>query len=353
MAIIGVPKEIKTKEGRVGLTPAAVKNLVEKGHSVFVEYGAGVLSDFTDNDYLSVGAFCTDAALTWTANTIVKVKEPLESEYEFLRHGQIVYTFFHFPDNPELKKVICQKGVLAMPYENIEIHNGQRLIRPILAEMSKIAAEIGVIDVGAHYLRAPNGGSGVLLKDAVSIVIGYRGTAGRVAHQLLTGLTHKYTGRECAGTVVPFEIEHFEESKDKRLWIQKPVMGKTLSQWLDRNIKYSADLVICCAAAKNTAAPKLITREMVKTMRPGSVIVDIAIDEGGCCETSRPTTHDNPVFVEEGVIHYCVANMPGSVPRSSTPKLVEASLPFLLEIADKGWERALAENPVLATAAQF
>ncbi len=328
--LIGVPKEIKVKEGRVGLTPQAVAVLVEKGHKAFVEANAGVLSGFSDADYEKAGALIVSKEIAWSADIVVKVKEPLTEEYEYLRRGQVVYTFFHFPDNPELKNVVQEKGVLAMPYENIEINNGRRFIRPILAAMSLIAAEVAV-DAGAHYLRVPNGGSGVLLQDAISVVIGYRGVAGDRTFQRLHLRTHNY-----GGLVIGFD-------KD-----DKTVMGGDLAFWLTKT-----DLVVCCAAAKNTAAPKIITREMVKTMRPGSVIVDIAIDEGGCCETSRKTTHEDPVFVEEGVIHYCVANMPGAVPRSSTPPLVQASLPFLLEMAEKGWEKALEENPVLKNAAQF
>jgi len=329
--LIGVPKEIKIREGRVGLTPQAVAILIEKGHKVFVEANAGVLSGFGDADYEKAGALIVPREIAWGADIVVKVKEPLVSEYDFMQYGQIVYTFFHFPDNPELKKVVREKGVLAMPYENIEVAVGNKILRPILAAMSRVAAEIAV-DVGAHYLRNPNGGSGILLQDAISVVIGYRGIAGDRAFGRLHLRTHNY-----GGLVIGFDRD------------EKVVMGLDLAGWLKQ-----ADLVICCAAKRNTAAPKIITRGMVKTMRPGSVIIDIAIDEGGCCETSiKKTTHEDPIFVEEGVIHYCVANMPGAVPRSSTPALVQASLPFLLEIASKGWGRVLEENPVLKNAAQF
>ena len=348
--IIGVPKEIKNNEYRLGLTPEATQILSGHNHIVMVESGAGIGSGFCDADFWQAGAMIVyDRRNIWLgSNIIVKVKEPLPEEWPFLAKGwplfnrnPIMFTFFHFPANPELKEIVLRHSINAIPYENIQFGNGSR---PILKAMSKIAAEVSV-DAGAHWLRKENGGKGLLLRDATAIVVGCEGSLGKTAFHLLVK-----RGAYVIGFDRPEYIGEAETKSDGsgKLYEKRIYCPENFAQTLQK-----ADLVICAAANKGEGAPKLITREMLKLMKPGSVIVDPAIDEGGCCETSRPTTHDNPVFVEEGIIHYCVANMPGAVPRSSTPALVKETLPFILEVADKGWEKALKENEVLAKAAMI
>lgn len=347
--IIGVPKEIKNREYRIGLTPEAAKILTENNHLVLVESGAGLGSGFSDSDFRQAGAEVSDRLSAWLdADIVVKVKEPLRNpendEWMFLKLSageNIMFTFFHFPANQELKEIILKHGIKAVPYENIQLPDGSR---PILQAMSKIAAEVSV-DAGAHYLRKENGGKGLLLRDATAIVIGCEGSLGKTAFQLLASRGAHVIGYdrpECIGgaeTKSDGAAKHYE----KRIYCPE-----NLSQALRK-----ADLVIGAAARKGEGTPKLISREMLKLMKPGSVVVDPAIDEGGCCETSRPTTHDNPIFIEESIIHYCVANMPGTVPHSSTPALVKETAPYILEVANKGWKKALKENEVLARAAMI
>ncbi len=346
--IIGIPKEIKNNEYRVGLTPEATRIITERNHVVMVESGAGTGSGFSDADFRQTGALIVyDRRNIWLgSNIIVKVKEPLPEEWPRLINGwplfkrnPIIFTFFHFPANPELKEIVLRHAINALPYENIQLGDGSR---PILGIMSKVAAEVAV-DAGAHYLRKENGGKGLLLKDAAAIVIGCEGSLGKTAFQLLVNRGARVIGYDRPERVKRTKSDDTDNRREKRIYCPAD-FAQTLRK---------TDLVICAAAAKGEGAPKLITREMLKSMQAGSVIVDPAIDEGGCCETSRPTTHGNPVFVEERIIHYCVANMPGAVPRSSTPALVRETLPFILEVADKGWEKALKESEVLARAAMI
>ena len=336
--IIGAPKEIKNHEYRVGLTPEEIQILSKDKHFVSVENGAGAASGFSDEDFKKADALITNQKFIWlSSDIIVKVKEPLEEEYGLMKPGQIVFAFFHFPANPELKKIILEKEIRALPYENIQLPDGSR---PALRAMSRIAGEISV-DAGAHYLRKENGGKGILLRNAQALIVGCEGTLGQTAFNLLKGKERKY--------VYGFDL--LEKIKADAIGENNYI------KFFDPDhvalFLKDSDLVICAAAARGCGAPKIITREMLKLMQPGSVIVDPSIDEGGCAETSRPTTHDNPVFIEEGIIHYCVANMPGVVPRSSTPALTKETHPFILEVANKGWEKALKENPILAQAAKL
>ncbi len=340
--IIGVPKELKNHEYRI-LSPEAIKILTKNNHSVLVESGAGIGSGFSDDDFKKAGALITNSRFIWLASDIiVKVKEPLAEEMEiykklsvdwpYKKHSEnalIIFGFFHFPANPEVKKFIIENKIRAVPYENIQLPNGSR---PILSPISKITAEI-CVDVGAHYLRKENVGKGILLKDAAVLVIGSEGSLGGHATKLLKD----------RGTIV-FGVDKKEKIATADNYDWEEIIKKIMPR---------VDLIICAPANKGERAPKLITREMLKLMQPGSVIVDPSIDEGGCCETSRPTTHDNPVFTEEGIIHYCVSNMPGVVPRSSTPALVKEALPYILEVANKGWEKALKENEILCRAAKI
>lgn len=340
MVVIGVPKEIKNHEYRVGLTPEAVKIIVENKHNVLFETGAGTGSGFYDSDFQKAGARIADEKTVWLfSNIIVKVKEPLPSEYGYMVPGQIIFSFFHFPANQSLKEIILEKKIRALPYENIQLEDGSR---PILRAMSKIAAEVSV-DAAAHYSRKENGGKGILLRDATAVVIGCNGNLGRTAFSILAKRGVNITGFDRMERVKMMGLGVICR-KYSHLWEFQRELKETLS---------FADIVICAAAARGEGAPKLITREIVKSMQPGSVIVDPSIDEGGGGETSRPTTHDNPVYTEEGIIHYCVANMPGAVPRSSTPALVEETLPYILEVVNKGWEKALKKNSVLAEAAKI
>ncbi len=333
--IIGAPKEIKNHEYRVGLTPEKIQILSKDKHFVSVESGAGAASGFSDEDFKKANALITNQKFIWlSSDIIVKVKEPLEEEYELMKPGQIVFAFFHFPANPELKKIILEKKIRALPYENIQLPDGSR---PVLKAMSKIAAEISV-DAAAHYLRKENGGKGILLRDAIVLVIGCEGTLGKKAFDILIQRAKYILGFDRPEKIQPVITDSYAKfSSIARL----PEMLK------------KADVVICAAAQKGEGAPKLITREMLKLMQPGSVIVDPSIDEGGCAETSRPTTHDNPIYTEEGIIHYCVSNMPGAVPRSSTPALTKETHPFILEVANKGWGKALEENKILCQAAKL
>ncbi len=345
MVVIGIPKEIKNHEYRVGLTPNVVKTLVVNYHIVvLIENGAGLGSGFSDGDFERAGALVTNRQDVWrNSGMVIKVKEPLAEEYPFLSENLILFAFFHFPANMSLKKIILEKKIRTLPYENIQLPDGSR---PILKAMSEVAAEISV-DAAAHYLRRENGGKGILLKNAAAIVIGCKGSLGKTAFRLLRERGSCAIGFDKNEELIPVSSGFMEFGSgllEKRI--------TSVEQRIKKIIPFT-DLIICAAAAKGEGAPKLITREMVKSMQQGSVIVDPSIDEGGCAETSRPTTHDNPVFVEEGVIHYCVANMPGAVPRSSTPTLVEKTLPYILEVANKGWEKALEENPVLAQAAKI
>lgn len=347
--IISVPKERKNNECRVSLTPEAVK-ILAKRHPVTVEKGAGLNSNFSDGDFIKAGATITNSDFNWAlSDIIVKVKEPLNAEMEQYKilmprkklNDLILFSFLHLPANPAVKKFVVENKIKAIPYENIQLADGSR---PILAEMSKIAAEVSV-DAAAHYLRKENGGKGKLLKDAMAIVFGCEGVLGKTAMNLLF---------KRGAYVVGFDRS--EKGYKFMARVGKCYVLSGIEHNLTRGINATllkADLIICAAAAKNKKAPKLITAEMLKLMEPGSVIIDPSIDEGGCCETSRPTTHDNPVFVEKDIIHYCVANMPGTVPLSSTPVLAEKILPYVLEVADKGWEKALAENPILAQAAKI
>ncbi len=350
--IIGVPKEIKNNEHRVGLTPEAIQTLAANKHVVLVETEAGIGSGFSDADFRQAGALIvSDRHIIWiSSNIVVKVKEPLEKELSFLKQGwplfnktSILFTFFHFPANSELKKIVLEKKIRALPYENIQLTDGSR---PVLAAMSKIAAEISV-DAAAHYLRKENGGKGKLLRDAAVIVIGCKGSVGKTAFKLLRERGSDIVGFDKNEELIPFSSGLLELGSGL---LERKIVS--VEQRIKKILPFT-DLIICAAAARGKGAPKLITREMLKSMEKGSVVIDPSIDEGGCCETSRPTTHDNPIFVEEDIIHYCVANMPGAVPRSSTPALVKESLPYILEVANKGWEKALAENPILAQAAKI
>ncbi len=340
--IVGVPKEIKTGENRVGATPAGVDALVKAGHRILVEKGAGEGSGFSDEEYRRAGAeIVPTAADAWGAEMVLKVKEPIESEYGFFREGLILFTYLHLanPELGELTKLLMESKVAAVAYETVELPDGEL---PLLEPMSEVAGKMAV-QVAAHYLERPSGGRGKLLggvpgvRPCTVVVIGV-GTVGRNAVEVALGM---------GANVIAIDLRI-----DRLRYLSEILHGNlvTLSS-NPHNVAEAvkrADVVIGAVLVHGARAPHVVTREMVKSMKPGSVIVDVAIDQGGCIETSRPTTHSDPIYVEEGVIHYCVTNMPGAVPRTSTYALTNATLPYVLELANLGFVEAVKSNSALA-----
>ena len=336
---VGVPKEIKDHEYRVGLVPSSVAELVHHGHDVLIERGAGLGAGLEDELYIAAGArIAADAEAVFAdAELIVKVKEPLPIERARLRRGQILFTYLHLAPDPEQTRTLLASGVTAIAYETVTSPSGGL---PLLTPMSEIAGRLAP-QVGARYLERTEGGRGVLLggvpgvPPAEVVVLG-GGVSGTHAATIALGM----------GATV-FVVDRSGEAL-RRIAAQFPGL-RTIFSTRDAlaHILRRADLLIGAVLVPGAAAPKLVTRQMVASMKPGSVSVDIAIDQGGCCETSRPTTHSHPTYVEEGVIHYCVTNMPGAVARTSTFALNNATLPFVLALADKGWRLAIADDPHL------
>src|SRR3954464_467914 len=337
---IGVPKEIKNHEYRVGMTPAAVRELTTRGHEVFVETKAGDGIDLGDEKYERVGARILPNAdeVFAGADMIVKVKEPQPVEIKRLRPGQTLFTYLHLAPDPEQTKGLMESGAICIAYETVTDARGGL---PLLAPMSEVAGRMSV-QVGAHCLEKEQGGKGVLLggvpgvKAAKVVIIG-GGVSGTNAARMAMGM-------EAYVTVIDKSLHRLYEL-DLQFGSQLHTLFSTVENI--ENEVLEADLVIGAVLVPGAAAPKLVTHDMVRRMRPGSVIVDIAIDQGGCFETSRPTTHSAPTYVEDGVVHYCVTNMPGAVPRTSTFALTNATLPFIIALAEKGWRRALADDPHL------
>ena len=338
---IGCPKEIKAQEGRVGLTPAGVDALVRAGHTVYMEAGAGVNSGFADQEYAQLGAviLATAKEVYDAADMIVKVKEPLEPEFELLREGQILFTYLHLAPDPAQTKALLEKKVTAIAYETVQLPDNSL---PLLSPMSEVAGRLS-IQIGAHLLETNCGGRGILLGgvtgvERANVVIVGGGNVGTNAAKMAVGLGANVT-------VIDLNA--------KRLAYLDDIFGGRVQTLLSnpyniaRAVK-NADLVVGCVLIPGAKAPKLVTEEMVKSMRPGSVLVDVAIDQGGSIETiDRITTHADPYFVKHGVIHYSVANMPGAVPRTSTLALTGATLPYALKIADLGAEEACRRDPAL------
>jgi len=340
--LIGIPKEIKNNENRVGITPAGVAALVQSGHTVFIEKTAGQGSDITDGDYSSAGAAILDTAADVFARSemIIKVKEPLPSEYELIKEGQILYTYLHLAPEPELTKLLIKKKVVAIAYETVELQNGAL---PLLTPMSEVAGRMS-IQIGAHYLEKPHGGRGVLLggvpgvEPGVVVIIG-GGIVGTNAARMAVGLGAQVTILEKNAD----RLRALDELFGGRV---KTVMSNTYN--IAAHVS-QADLLVGAVLIPGARAPRLVTEEMVKRMKPGSVIVDVAIDQGGSIETiDRVTTHSDPVFVKHGVVHYSVANIPGAVARTSTFALTNVTIPYALEIANKGWKKAILTNRALA-----
>jgi len=338
--IIGVPKEIKDNEYRVAMTPGGVRQLVEAGHQVWVETHAGEGSGFSDAQYQSAGAKIVPTnAEAWSAPVVVKVKEPQPGEYEFMRPDLTLFTYLHLAAEERLTREMMARGLAGIAYETVELPNGHL---PLLTPMSEVAGRMA-IQVGAHYLEKMNGGRGKLLggvpgvRPADVVIIG-GGVVGTNAAQVALGM---------GAHVVIVDI-----NLDRLRYLSEVLTGRLTT--LSANplniaqVVRRADLVVGAVLIKGAQAPKLVTRQMISTMKPGSVIVDVAVDQGGCIETTHPTTHSHPTFVVDGIVHYCVANMPGAVPRTSTYALSNATLPYVVKLADMGAEAAIRADPSLA-----
>lgn len=335
--LIGVPKEIKVREYRVGITPTNVRELVAHGHRVIVEREAGAGIGMTDQHYEAAGAqvVATAAEIFAAADMVVKVKEPLAQERGMLRPGQILFTYLHLAPDPEQAADLMRSGATCIAYETVTSPAGGL---PLLAPMSEVAGRMS-IQVGAYFLEKAHGGLGMLLGgvpgvDPAKVVVLGGGVVGTHAIHIALGMGA--------------DVWVLDRNVDvlRRLWTQFDRPLNTVFSTRDA-VEYhvaAADLVVGGVLIPGAAAPKLVSRQLISRMKPGSVVVDVAIDQGGCFETSKPTTHDNPTYVVDGVIHYCVTNMPGGVPRTSAVALNNATLPFVLALADKGVKRALAED---------
>lgn len=339
--IIGVPKEIKNNENRVGMTPAGVAELVKKGHTVYVQATAGVNSGFSDDDYIAVGAktLPTIEDTYAAADMIVKVKEPIAPEYKLIKKGQVVFTYFHFAADKVLTEAMIESGAVCIAYETVEKEDHSL---PLLTPMSEVAGRMAT-QVGARFLEKPQGGKGKLMggvpgvRPARVLILG-GGIVGTNAAQMAAGM-----GAEVMITDVNLpRLRYLSEVLPKNV--------KTLYSSL-HNIKMelpTVDLVIGSVLIPGDKAPHLITRDMLKMMKPGTVLVDVAIDQGGCFETSHPTTHSEPTYVVDDIVHYAVANIPGAVPFTSTMALTNATLPYTVALACKGWKQACKDDPALA-----
>lgn len=339
--IVGVPKEIKDHETRVGLVPSGVAQLVERGHRVLVEAGAGEGSSISDRDYQQAGAeIVPEASEVWRrAELIVKVKEPQPSEYAYLRPGLILFTYLHLAPLPELTQKLLDAGVTAIGYETLQESDGSL---PLLIPMSEVAGRLAV-QIGAYYLEAPNGGRGVLLGGVPGVPPGHvvilgGGVVGHNAAKIALG----YGARV---TVIDKNLNRLRQLDDL---FRGELVTLASNPYTIRDAIAEADLIIGAVLVPGASAPKLVKREMLRAVRQRAVVVDVSIDQGGCLETSRPTTHTSPVYVEEGVLHYCVSNIPAAVPHTSTYALTNATFPYVCLLADLGFPEAARQHPALA-----
>jgi len=335
--IIGVPKEIKNNENRIALTPAGAAELVKHGHEVYVQAGGGSGSGFKDEDYIAAGAIMlpTIEDVYGIAEMIIKVKEPIESEYKLIKKGQILYTYFHFASSETLTNAMLENGSVCLAYETVELEDRSL---PLLVPMSEVAGRMSVQE-GAKYLEKTYGGYGVLLggvpgvPPANVLIIG-GGIVGTEAAKMAAGL-----GADV--TIMDVSLKRLRYLDDIMPPNVKTMMSNEYN--IREAVKYN-DVIIGAVLIPGAKAPHLVTRNMLSTMKPGTVLVDVAVDQGGCFETTMATTHAEPTFVIDDVIHYCVANMPGAVPRTSTIALTNATLPYAIQIAEKGWKKACIDS---------
>ena len=339
--IIGVPKEIKNNENRVGMTPAGVAELVKRGHTVYVQASAGTNSGFPDEEYTAVGAkmLPTIEATYAAAEMIVKVKEPIAPEYKLIKKGQVVFTYFHFAADKILTEAMIESGGICIAYETVEKEDRSL---PLLTPMSEVAGRMAT-QVGARFLEKPQGGKGKLMGGVTGV---------RPARVLVLGggIVGTNAAQIAAGMGAEVLITDINLSRLRYLSEVMPKNVKTLYSSM-HNIRMelpNIDLVIGSVLIPGDKAPHLITKEMLKMMQPGTVLVDVAIDQGGCFETSHPTTHSEPTYVVDGIVHYAVANIPGAVPFTSTMALTNATLPYTVALANKGWRKACKDDPALA-----
>ena len=335
--VIGVPKEIKNNENRVALTPAGVTELRKYGHVVHVQVNAGLESGFEDEEYIAAGAIMlpTIEDIYGIAEMIMKVKEPIASEYNLIKENQLLFTYFHFASSEELTRAMLAKGAICLAYETVE--RPDRSL-PLLVPMSEVAGRMAIQE-GAKYLEKPMKGRGILLggvpgvKPANVLILG-GGIVGTQAAKMAAGLGAHVT-------IMDVSLPRLRYLSD----IMPPNVQTMMSnEYNIREMIKVCDLIVGAVLIPGAKAPHLITRDMLKLMRPGTVLVDVAVDQGGCIETCRPTTHEDPTFIIDGVVHYCVANMPGAVPYTSTVALTNATLPYALQLANKGWQQACRDN---------
>lgn len=337
---IGVPKEIKQSENRVAITPSGVTDLVGHGHEVFVQSSAGEGTGFADDQYASAGATIlpTIEDVYATADMIVKVKEPIEKEYGLVRKGQILYTYFHFASHRPLTEAMIKSGAICIAYETVQNADGSL---PLLVPMSEVAGRMSIQN-GAKYLEKPMQGRGILLGGVpgvlpAQVVVLGGGIVGTHAAKMASGL---------GADVIILDI-----NLDRMRYLEDVMPDNVSTMYSNsyniKKLSMSADLIVGAVLIPGAKAPKLITRDMLKDMKDGAVLIDVAVDQGGCIETCRPTTHDDPTFVIDGVIHYCVANMPGAVPYTSTIALTNATLHHAIQLANKGWKQACKDSEPL------
>ena len=338
---VGIPKEIKNNENRVGMTPAGVAEMIRHGHEVMVQHTAGEGSGFADSEYVAVGAqiLPTIEDVYREADMIVKVKEPIEQEYGLVKKGQLLFTYFHFASERELTDAMLKSGAVCLAYETVQLSNGSL---PLLQPMSEVAGRMATLN-GAYYLQKTKGGKGKLIS-------GVPGVSPAKVLVLGGGVVGEAAAMMAAGLGADVTIADISLPRLRQLDIETPANVHTLysSEHNIRKMLPTVDIVVGSVLVPGDKTPHLITKEMLKLMEPGTVLVDVAIDQGGCFETSRPTTHSDPVYIEDGIVHYCVANIPGAVPNTSTLALTNATLRYALALADKGWQKACKDDAALA-----
>ena len=338
---VGIPREIKNNENRVGMTPAGVAELVNRGHDVFVQHTAGEGSGFADDDYLAAGARIVPdiESVYGEAEMIVKVKEPVGPEYALVRPGQLLFTYFHFACEKELTEAMLKSGAVCLAYETVQLADGSL---PLLQPMSEVAGRMATLN-GAYYLQKTKGGKGRLIS-------GVPGVCPARVLVLGGGVVGEAAALMAAGLGADVTIADVSLPRLRQLDLETPANVHTLYSSRHNICQQlpTADIVVGAVLVPGDKAPHLITRDMLGLMQPGTVLVDVAIDQGGCFETSHPTTHSDPVFTEQGIVHYCVANIPGAVPHTSTLALTNATLRYAVALADKGWQQACRDDAALA-----